>query len=189
MSRFFTMFCCVLMVTSFAFGQSKERVIDWLSQSQPTILAGNKTEKLVSSQSKGIELIEIKVSGSPIVLGKTFIADADWLKYLTVKVKNVSDKPILSVGVGFMIPESKISFYLSYQEAIGVRVDKNLMPGEEAELSRNDEHYKKDSERITSKIGNSEINKVLIGVTRVEFANGSVWIGDKLQSANQTALK
>ncbi len=47
-----------------------------------------------------LEFIEIKMAGKPVVLGQPFDADESWLKGMTLRVKNLSDKPIVAFGVG-----------------------------------------------------------------------------------------
>ena len=47
-----------------------------------------------------LELIDISISGRRITLGQPFVADGDWLKSMTLRVKNVGAKPIRAFSVG-----------------------------------------------------------------------------------------
>lgn len=46
-----------------------------------------------------LEIVGIKVAGKAVVLGQTFEADGDWLKNMTLSVRNISNKPIIVFGV------------------------------------------------------------------------------------------
>jgi hypothetical protein len=47
---------------------------------------------------------EMKVGGKAVGLGAKFSAEDDWLRGLTVKVRNVSDKPVLFLDVALNFP-------------------------------------------------------------------------------------
>jgi hypothetical protein len=67
-----------------ALGQSKERIIplpEW---------------SLDAEEEAQLELVEIKIAGKPIAIGESFDADENWLKAMTLRVKNISKKPIIT---------------------------------------------------------------------------------------------
>jgi hypothetical protein len=70
-----------------ALGQSKERIIPF---PQWAIEAEDEAQ---------LELVEIKIAGNPIAIGEAFDADENWLKAMTLRVKNISKKPIITFGV------------------------------------------------------------------------------------------
>src|SRR6266436_5636191 len=79
----------VLIGVQVVMAQKKQRVIpfpDWSLKN---------TDDEVS-----LELVEIKISGRSIALDKPFDADDDWLKKMTLRVKNVGTKPLVAFGVG-----------------------------------------------------------------------------------------
>lgn len=97
-----------------------------------------------------LELVEIKVDGRPIILGQSFDADEHWLKNMTLRVKNISNKPIISFGVGGGLLEGvdeELPLRASFPYGIGwswgnwFNPEKEkpkgraLMPGESVELS------------------------------------------------------
>src|SRR5829696_1108226 len=47
-----------------------------------------------------LEIVGIRIAGRPVILGQPFAADSSWLKQMTLRVKNISGKPILAFGVG-----------------------------------------------------------------------------------------
>jgi hypothetical protein len=80
----------ILLLAHPAIGQVKKRLIplpDWAT-------------KYEEDEEIQLELIEIRVAGKPVVLGQPFDADENWLKNMTLRVKNISDRPIVAFGVG-----------------------------------------------------------------------------------------
>ncbi len=52
-----------------------------------------------------LRVVEIRVAGNPVTLGQPFEADDDWLKNLSLKVKNVSGRTINVMPVSFGLSE------------------------------------------------------------------------------------
>jgi hypothetical protein len=46
-----------------------------------------------------VEIVAVKVKGAPVERDREFAGDSDWLKGMTVTIKNVSDKPVVYVTV------------------------------------------------------------------------------------------
>ena len=89
--KLISIFCvAVLLIGSHsANAQTKERLVpfpDW---------SLDNTDEEVS-----LELVEIKIVSNPIALDKPFEADDNWLKNMTLRVKNIGTKPIVAFGVG-----------------------------------------------------------------------------------------
>jgi hypothetical protein len=97
-----------------------------------------------------LELVEIKVAGKSIILGQPFDADEKWLKNMTLRVKNISNKPIIAFGVGGGLlggVDEELPPHASFADGIGWQWGKTfdpekekpsgaaLKPGEVAELS------------------------------------------------------
>ena len=175
------------------YSQTQDRIVDW----HPLTLQGNFVKgedgKQVSSNIESLKIIEIKVDGKIISLGQPFSASGDWLKNLTVKVRNISGKPISSIRMHFNLPEAKykegiMGFSLVYGKAlstgINYGVQKVIMPNEELDLIRNEAHYNRDRDGIAQKSGTTDFSKVLMGITTVQFEDGTVWWNWKLPLAN-----
>ena len=97
-----------------------------------------------------LELVEIKIAGQPIVLDKPFDAADNWLKNMTLRVKNVGTKPIVFFNVGgglFRRVDEELAWDASWQYVIewnwGKRFNpekekpkkRGLEPGESVELT------------------------------------------------------
>ncbi len=83
--------CVVLLLITvqIATAQTKSRVIPFPAWSI------DETDSPV-----GLELVEIRIAGKPIALDTPFDAGDDWLKNITLTVKNIGDKPIVAFSVG-----------------------------------------------------------------------------------------
>ena len=68
--------------------QLQERVVEVYKRVQP-------------SGTAALQIVEIRVSGTPVTLDAPFVADDDWLKNLVVRVKNVSGKTINILPISF----------------------------------------------------------------------------------------
>ena len=81
-----------------------------------------------------LELVEIKIAGKPIALDQSFDADANWLKNMTLTIKNIGTKPIVAFGVGGGLlhgVDEELPMYASYQYGIGWDWGRNFKPDKE----------------------------------------------------------
>jgi hypothetical protein len=51
-----------------------------------------------------VEVVSVRVKGEAVEPGRSFVAGDDWLHGLTFRVKNVSDKPLMFVGLSLLFP-------------------------------------------------------------------------------------
>jgi hypothetical protein len=121
----------ILFTTGPAFSQSQNKVIEWMKNP-----FGNHTEK-VEARSKRIEIIEIEdvsVDGNSITLGEPFAADADWIRRIGFRVRNVSPQAVNSIQIHVYLPEFKRQPYVDYCYGCANGV-KALLPGEEVTVN------------------------------------------------------
>jgi len=143
----------------------------------------------IPSNSKALEIVDIKVEGKTIVPGQPFSAGNDWLKTFAVKVRNVSDRNIVSIRLFFSLPETKsgdkqAGFSLEYGKELSTGTDYGVQapvePGQEVVLGRNDRHYARDTEGIAKRSGITDFNTVIIAVSQVMFADTQLWSSYRL---------
>ncbi len=60
--------------------------------------------KKTSWRSEPINIFAVKVNGMPIELNQNFTADDDWLRTLTISVKNTSDKAVVFISIDLLFP-------------------------------------------------------------------------------------
>jgi hypothetical protein len=188
-------FSIIIFLPLLAYSQVQNRIIDWHPRTLQGIFVKGTDGKPIPSNIEALEIIEIKVDAKPILLGHPFSASDDWLKNLIVRVRNISGKPISSIRMYFNLPEAKyregtMGFSLEYGKAlstgINYGVQKTIMSNEELDLFRNEAHYNRDREGIAQRAGITDFSKVLIGMTMVQFEDGTVWSSGKLPFANQS---
>lgn len=122
------------------FGQVKGRIIPFPDRS----LSSEDPDKIV------LELIEVRVAGKPINLDERFEANENWIKQMTLVIKNVSKRSIAVIGLGGELLEGidkELKDYQSFPYSISwtfgkqFDVDKEkprgpiLKPGETIELN------------------------------------------------------
>ena len=147
--------------------------------------------------SDAIAVTGIRADGQNVVPGQPFPAGPDWLRSLTVRVRNNSAKPIASVSVSFSLPEASyrgggIGFSLRHgARAAGGGDDaeaKPLPPGEEMELGFTGEEYEMNRSFAEKAGGVSEISRVIVGHASVVFADGTrAFVSDPLRAKKKAA--
>ena len=184
----FYWFCAVITFSMCSYAQTN-KVIDWPPVAPEKAYLNNDTGQRVDSNSRALEIVEIKVDGKSIVPGQPFSAGDDWLKNFAIKVRNISDKNILSIRLSFGLPETKSGdrqsgFTLEYGKELSTGIDYGVQaaiePGQEVVLVRNDRHYARDKDGIAKRTGMTDFNTVIMGVGQAKFVDGTLWSSYKL---------
>ena len=79
----------ILVSVPVTFAQTKKRLIPF-----PDWSLDNRDEK------PSLELVEIRIAGKAIALDEPFKANQNWLKSMTLRIRNIGTKPIVAFGVG-----------------------------------------------------------------------------------------
>lgn len=190
-----SVFCFILLLPLFSYGQTQDRTIDISTNAREGNFTKGENGKLIPSTIKALEIVEIKLGDKLISLGQPFSASDDWLKNLTIKMKNISDKPIYSIMITFSLPEAQYKEFslpeAQYKDVImGKSLDywrmRVIMPDEEFDLPMDFIFRDKGMENIVQKTGVTTFSKLIIGnPTAVRFEDNTVWFSWKLPFAKQ----
>lgn len=154
-------------------------------------------EKHFAPKNEPIEITEPKIKAKTIKLGEKFEDESDWLKYLTFKVKNRSDKPITFLQIDLDFPETKTTgSIMMHQLFIGQRPDFRstlnnpplyLKPNETIEISLEPEYsaIKRLIELRQPSVEN--INKLIIRTSEVMFEDSTLYSGGGIFKRNPDA--
>jgi hypothetical protein len=151
-------------------------------------------EKHPAPKNEPIEMTEPKVKAKGVKLGEPFEDESDWLKHLTFKVKNISDKPITFFQIDLDFPETKATgSIMMHQLFIGRRSDFKstlnnaplyLKPNEAIEISLEPE-YSAIKELIEIRQAPVEnINKLVIRTSEVMFEDETLYSGGSIFKRN-----
>ncbi len=184
-------FACLLVTSSNSFAQEKTRVMEWVSTDQGTknFIAFGRDQQFSPTEIKALELIDITVDGQTVQIGKEFFANDNWIGKLTFKLKNISQKPILSINLGLSLPEphpsaGKYGFSFGYGKELGATFQGEKMqpiqPDEIVELKFTELQYHHFLEALSKPGLITGCNKILVGNTTVYFDDGMVWLGGSL---------
>ena len=153
--------------THFAQGQGRTRTID-----------------KAYTRNEVIEFEEIRVSRKSIEPGKAFDEDDDWLDKTVLKVKNISNKPIVYLSVNLDFPETKttgseMTYPVTFGKQPGSRFPQNndsffMLPGDSLEVPLT-QHYAKVKAFIEHRLSMTEIKKVELRIHFVIFADKTGW--------------
>jgi hypothetical protein len=94
----------VFLVSAPAFAQL-QRQIEWPEKSKFNSKTDTTPDNHIIDRINEIEIEAILVNGREIIVGEPFSADTDWLKAISFRVKNVSDKPIRRIQITLVLPE------------------------------------------------------------------------------------
>jgi hypothetical protein len=140
----------------------------------------------VEDEETPLELVEIKVAGKSIILGQPFDADENWLKNMTLRVKNISNKPIIAFGVGGGLlggVNEELPPYASFQYGLGWQWGKEvnpkkkrpkgtiLKPGEIVELTY--ANVDELTRKVLAKEGEGAFRKLKFMAPGVQYLDGS----------------
>ena len=142
-----------------------------------------------------LELVEIKIAGKPIALDEPFDADDNWLKNMTLRVKNVGTKPIVAFGVGGGLLHGvaeELPMHASFDYGIAWNWGKSFNPekekhhgpvfkvGDIVELSY--ANVNAFTRRVLAKEVEEPISKLKFMAPAIQYADGSsVGIGARMR--------
>lgn len=164
-------------------GQEQERVVAWPPQPGKFVgpMASGPDGTMVATESVAVEIVEVLVGGQPVGIGRPFTAGEDWLRGLSIRVKNISDKPLVGARIDFSLPEGKVMSSLEYGRGAtfgkGAREQKAVIPGEEFVLIRTVGAYESDRKWMAEKSGRTDFTRVQLGLAWVKFEDGMLWVG------------
>ena len=85
--------------------QNKIRIVQWPEIIFTPVNTPGSGFSQELAEIDALEIMDIAVDGKSITIGQSFAADDEWLKSLTVRVKNVSRLNISSVQMDLFLPE------------------------------------------------------------------------------------
>lgn len=112
-------FVCLLSPLIIYAQDQRERVIEKLFVPYPASRGG-------PLLSEPLEFVNLKVEGKSVEPGVPFLAGEDWLKGLTITLKNISGKPIVGIDVNVEIPI--IDTNLRRVALVSLTYGSNLLP-------------------------------------------------------------
>jgi hypothetical protein len=170
------MVMCALSVTVYLQTQGKERVL-----------------KKPKSFNPPVEIVNFKSKIGEIKSDKKFITeDEDWLKGLTIKIRNNSKKPITFISYQLRIPNSNKNlpsfvFFLTYginpifnkQGKFFYKRANSIVPHGNIDIEIGDENYHNIRKSLREKYNIASINQATIVCDLIEFEDETLWLGGK----------
>ena len=126
---------CLLIFAASAAAQTQQKVLQWSDHPFGSHHEQTRAPNQIFKQLDVIEIQSVNLGGKAIAVGEPFSADEDWLRDLTFRVKNVSDKDLMGIQITLILPELKKPIQVPYVS--GCRHDKNqpcISPGVEVDL-------------------------------------------------------
>ena len=164
--------------------QSTKRMVHW-PENPINYAAAQSTEATMVGQIDMVEITDITAGGKSITLGQPFEADDEWLKTLSVRVKNVSQITVSKVQMNFFLPQLMPGGPL-VALCFGCGADGKgsaIDPGEEGELKLF--HYSWILDQINSKSSLSKITSAEVWHLRVTLIDGRQFVSGCIKTTDQ----
>jgi hypothetical protein len=149
-------------------GQEKQRVINdlYLPKDAPIQIVGRELE----GRNFQTQKVDNRISGT---------ANSDWIKNLTLVVKNVSEKNISFVKITLMVPQQKqmpgpLMFYVMFGSWDGTTANGLLGPGETAKIKVRESEYLFSEKRFKD-WGVDGFDHVFLELRTIYFDDGTGW--------------
>lgn len=163
----------------------------------PVSMMAQEKERMLkkeSSPNEPVEIKRLKVKGQDVSLEQKFLADDDWLRGFTVKIKNISNQYIMfvEVTVDFVRPEDQadqppLSIPLSYgykpqPPGAPALPDKprSIAPNETIELTLSDKRYEMAVGLLKHLKYSQNVKEAVLEISEVIFDDESMWRGGRL---------
>ena len=140
-----------------------------------------------------IRIIGVETCKTTVTLGIQFLGDEDWMKGLTVRIKNTSGKVVTHVGIAIRLDRpgdqsgqpgavwdlwyGVSPFYFKPEESIPPPMVRLIQPGETESIVLSDTEYNAMRAFLTDVNFPPSIEKVHISVSTIGFDDGTAWGG------------
>jgi hypothetical protein len=161
----------------------------------PVIVVGQTPLRVIDKatwRSEPITIQKLRTDGKEIQLGKSFSAEGEWLKGLTVTVQNVSSKAIARIELVLAFRRAKgaspeVQTYvvrmihgLDPSDPAYTEKQKPALPGETVELTLPEANLSVIKTDLKNLDYPEDTSHVQIRIDSVTFLDGSMWAADEL---------
>lgn len=129
-----------------------------------------------------VQVDDLRVSGKSIKLGEKFDSDEEWLKHLSLKIKNKSNKSVVAVQIDLFFPETKASgnmmtfpLWVGQDPLSGSGSAARLTPDDSTDLSISSKEYAKLKNFIERRHSLSSIQRIIFQMNSIYFEDGTIW--------------
>lgn len=168
------------------FSQTQTKTVEWAKY--PLSSHGVRTTPNIRAldQIDEIEIEDVLFDGKPITIGQPFMANDDWLRDISFRVKNVSSQKLLKIQLDMIPPELDKGVQVVYCYGCApTEKEKGVIPGEEVELKMpGGNMYGWVRDRIIENGSISRITRAQIRVVTVSLPDGSRWTSGCVKTAD-----
>jgi hypothetical protein len=179
----------LLWCVTTALAQAPDGVVLWPENPMGRLRQNQVANMRLAEVDAPIEITNVAVNGKTIIIGEAFATTDNWIRNLTVRVKNISGQPIKSIDMSMSLPDVSLNngmgrgFTLRGGSTPAGK-QKAIMPGEEAELKWLEVEYKLFQETNVRLNISANHRKVQLGMTSVVFTDGRLWGSDCLRATD-----
>jgi hypothetical protein len=170
------------------FSQDQSKVIEWPARSVFNSRTNTTPDNHTVDRIDDVEIQSITVEGRLVNFGETFNASDEWLKNISLRIKNISKKKIRQVQITLIMPElgplHRIQIQYLCTECVRKVNPVSFDPGEVRELILPDPIYTWARNIINEQTTLAKISKAQVLVAYVTFADGTRVSSDCLKTSD-----
>jgi hypothetical protein len=172
------MLALLLLAASPAFSQTQNKTVEWSKNLRGSHHETSSPDVQLVPQIDGIEIQGFAVGGKSITLREPFAADDDWLRDFTVRVKNVSQRTLLSIQLDLHLSEMTVSPQVVFcYPCATVDKGKSILPGEEVSLTMlPGAFYDWVKKQIAREHSLSQITRAQIEIVLIRLPDEKKWV-------------
>lgn len=136
------------------------------------------------SRNDQVEITEVRTGQKVVKEGEAFDGDEDWLNTLSLKIKNVSAKPIVYMRVHFNFPETTatgnmMSYWVAFGQLPGSSLPPHgepllLNPGDSLSVTL-DKHYSGIKSFVEQRHQTGDLHNVELDIGFIVFTDRTAW--------------
>lgn len=170
------------LATSPVFSQDKQRLVHWPKIPYHANAVKSSMSTIVP-QLEVLEIVDVTVGKKSVTLGEAFDADDEWLKNLTVRIKNISNATITSVQLNLFLPEIMPGGPMVTLCYGCGNVGRHIAPGEEVEMKT--VFYEWLAGEITARSSFPKITTAEIYEMRLTIPGSKMLVSQCVKTTNQ----
>lgn len=183
--KFSFVIAALTILCIFALGANKQSPIS--GSTQAVEQAQERTIKQKSWGNEPVKVSKLKIKQKPVGFNQRFLSEDDWLKGMTVSLRNITDKTILFIALRVAVPITKTSvpeYEAAYNLYYGTdgrspgapaMPSKPILPGETVDIVLSEEDFNSINKLVNAENTSERIMQANVLIETVLFSDDTEW--------------
>jgi len=142
-----------------------------------------------AARNEPVKFVGLSLGSRKIDFDENYEAAMDWLKDLSIKIRNDSGKTVAFISLSLDFPETletgnMMAFPLSYgqhqissEKIVGRKEDKPVPPGQSFDIGLDEKRYADLKRFLDSRQGANSLTRAKLGIASIYYNDGTGWSG------------